>query len=145
MICDGCLRELLIVAKFKEKVKHSESTLSQLIVSDDKISNNDEVIEETEETEETQADGFSMIKEECDAGEITGSYEEVEFLEVHGQTDTMNGIQFVTIDKCDDDDEFIDEIIEECSVEDSDIIETNVSDIVDTTNPIIFKVTLPSR
>lgn len=120
IICDECLRELLIVAKFKEKVKLTENTLSQLIVSDEKISNSDGMIEETEES---QADDYPLLKEETsaddDGEDVTGSYEEVEFLELHGQNDS---VQFAT-DKCDDD-EFVDEIIEECSVDESYILDT---------------------
>lgn len=118
------MRELLIVVKFKEKVKLSENTLGQLIASDDKIINSDEVIVETEETQVE----FTLIKEESDVEEeVTESYEEVEFLDLNTQSETLNGIQFVTIEKCDDD-EFIDEIIEECSVEDGDATDS----IVDT-------------
>lgn len=121
------------MAKFKEKVKHSELTLGQLIASGDKISISDEVIEETEET---QVDGFTLIKEESDIEEeeeVAESYEEVEFLDVHGQSETLNGVRFVTIDKCDDD-EFIDEIIEECSVEENEFIDTRVHQSANITN-----------
>ncbi len=121
----------MIVAKFKEKVKLSESTLGQLVASDDKVSNSDEVIEETEET---QIDGYTLIKEESevDEQEVTESYEEVEFLELNGHNDTLNAIQFVTIGKSDDD-QFIDEIIEECSVEGSETVDTIFNESVDTT------------
>lgn len=138
------MRELLIVAKFKEKVKLSENTLGQLIASDDKVTNSDEVIEETEET---QVD-FSLIKEESDVEEeVTESYEEafeeVEFLDLNTQSETLNGVQFVTIEKCDDD-EFIDEIIEECSVEDGDVVDSIVNDTVSITNRNSVKVILSS-
>lgn len=145
IICDECLRELLIVAKFKEKVKLSENTLGQLIASDDKVSyNSDGVV--IEETEEAQVDDFSMIKEETDVEEecdeeeevVTESYEEVEFLDMQGQSETLSGVQFVTIDKCDDD-EFIDEIIEECSVED-DLVDIIVNETVNVSNRNIVKV-----
>lgn len=130
------------MAKFKEKVKLSENALSKLIVSEDKVSNGDEVIEETEETQVDQS--FTLVKEEeadTEEQEVTESYEEVEFLELNGQTETVNGIQYVTIGKCnadddDDDDQFIDEIIEECSVTDSDFVETIVSDVVNVTNSV---------
>lgn len=118
------MKELLIVAKFKEKVKHSENTLGQLIASDDKVSNIDEVIEETEES---QVDGYTLIKEESDVEEeVIESYEEVEFLDLQGQSETLTGVRFVTIDKCGDDDEFIDGIIEECSVEENDFDDGSV-------------------
>lgn len=86
-----------------------------------------------EETEETQVDGFTLVKEESDVEEeVTESYEEVEFLDLQGQCETLTGVRFVTIDKCDDDDEdddeFIDGIIEECSVEDNEFVDTSVNE-----------------
>lgn len=59
----------------------------------------------------------------------TESYEEVEFVDLNEQTETLSAVQFVTVGKGDD--EFIDEIIEECSVDESDIAETIVSDTID--------------
>lgn len=143
IICDECLRELLVVAKFKEKVKLAENTLSQLITTDDRTSNCDAMIVE-EETEEIPVDEYLPIKTETpvygEEEEVanTGSYEEVEFLDSNGQTETLNAVQFVTIGKCDD--EFIDEIIEECSVDESDIVETIVGDTIDFINRSTVKV-----
>lgn len=105
------------MAKFKEKVKHSEEALARL-VNDDKISNCDIV---SNEIIEEAPDVFGYIKEEKDAGEdVSESYEEVEFLDFSGQGESMTGVQIMTIDKCDDD-EFID-IIEECSLIESDLV-----------------------
>ncbi|XP_037039340.1 zinc finger protein 12-like isoform X1 [Bradysia coprophila] len=147
IICDECLRELLVVTKFKEKVKLAEHTLGQLITADDRTSNCDEVI--IEETEDSEIDGYVTIKRESEAyvpeEEVvnTGSYEEVEFLDLNGPTETLNTVQYVTVGKCDD--EFIDEIIEECSVDDSDIVETIVSDTTDTINRSAVKQKSPSK
>lgn len=132
------------MAKFKEKVKLSENTLGQLIASDEKASNSDGV-----SIDETQVDGYTLIKSESDIEgddeeeQVTESYEEVEFLDLQGQSETSTGIQFVTMDKCDDDDEFIDEIIEECSVEDGDLVDIIVSEeTVNVTNRNVVKVNL---
>ncbi|KAJ6634894.1 Zinc finger protein, partial [Pseudolycoriella hygida] len=124
IICDECLRELLIVAKFKEKVKHSENTLGQLVISDDKADNEDE----------TQVCDFTIKEEEGDVIEeleVTDAYEEVEFLETN-QTESVHCVQFLEFDKCDE--EFIDEIIEECSVEENDDVDTSVSETIKITN-----------
>lgn len=84
--------------------------------------------------EEVQIDSVPLIKEENDVEEeVTESYEEVEFLDLNGHTEVVNGVQFVAIEKCDDD-EFIDEIIEECSAVDSDVEESDVIQTVNITN-----------
>lgn len=115
-------------------MKHSENTLGSLVTSDDKTSDcgiSNDVVEETEIAD------YTVVKEESDVEEeVTESYEEIEFLELNGQTDI--GIQIVADDKCEDD-EFIDEIIEECSLDDNEII-TDVDHTIDVTTRNVLKV-----
>lgn len=129
------MRELLIVAKFKEKVKIAENTLGQLIASDEKV-------EETliDGADGTQDDAVSLVKDETEfdglreeeqEDDVT-SYEEVEFLELNGQNESLHNVQIVTADQSDDDDdEFIDEIIEECSIDDTYILDTIIHKPID--------------
>lgn len=105
-----------------------------MVTSDDKTSDcgiSNDVVEETEIAD------YTVVKEESDVEEeVTESYEEIEFLELNGQTDI--GIQIVADDKCEDD-EFIDEIIEECSLDDNEII-TDVDHTIDMTTRNALKV-----